>query len=593
MNFITGCSTSNTPVEISVTPQSTIVFSTQADQFIATDSLGDSDVDWSVAGPNANSSPMIGFFGVFIAPEVTQNTSFTVTVSSRSHPRTSASANVTVVPSGLVTTTNNPQVALYSLTPPPGTTAYIQFCTDTSYKLKTWSQAAPDAGGTLSIFIAGMLATTQYHMRAVVSIPGGAQIFDVDHTFTTQGIPSAEVPGLTATTTPGVTPQPGIELLDLITLGGASARPLAAFDLSGNLLWSYPQAGSTSDSLQGMHLLPNGHFSTAISGVSSASLEPAPVIPGTIDVLREIDLAGNTIREESLDALNASLVSAGFNIAVARFHHDVIALPNGHWIALVNTVQPCTGRPECATNPNILGDVLVDLAPQPDGTFLPVWVWNSFDHLDVTRAPMGVADWTHCNAILYSPDDGNLLVSRRHQSWIIKIDYNNGKGLGNIIWRLGYQGDFALLGGTDPTDWFYGQHGESFVGPNTSGNFTLAIMDNGNFRVFPPGVACGTVGSPPCLYSSALLLQIDETYKTAAIVSQYQPGEYSFWGGNAELLSNGDIEANFNAGAPGSFSDIFEIVPGAAPSVVWHLRTSAQNAYRGLRLPSLYPGVQW
>jgi hypothetical protein len=333
---------------------------------------------------------------------------------------------------------------------------------------------------------------------------------------------------------------------------------------------------------------------TAISQGSSGPQNPVVSAPsGTIYDLREIDLAGATIQEESLDALNASLLTAGFQFSAGTFHHDVIALPNGHWIALVNTVQPCTGRPECATNPQIVGDVLVDLAPQPDGTFLPVWVWNSFDHLDVTRAPAGVADWTHSNAILYSPDDGNLLLSSRAQSWIIKIDYNNGMGDGSIIWRLGYQGDLALLGGVDPTDWFYGQHGESFVGPNTAGKFKLAIMDNGNYRVFPAGVSCGAAGSPPCLYSSALLLQINEADKTATIVSHYLPGEYSFWGGNSEQLGNGNIEADFNAGAPGSFSDIFEVVPGTVPYVVWHLRTSAQNAYRGFRLPSLYPGVQW
>ncbi len=594
MIFIAGCSGQNAPVEISLSPQSQIVFSTQPDQCVGTDSQGDSDLVWSVAGPNANSSsPSIGSSGAFIAPVITQNTTFSVTVTSRKDQTKSMSDNVTVLPSGQVNSTNNPQVARYTLTPPPGTTAYIQFGTDTTYALKTWSQPAPDAGAPLSIFVAGMLASTQYHMRAVVNAPGGAQIFDVDHTFTTLAMPNAEVPVVTATTTPGATPQPGIELLDVVSSGAASTRPLAAFDLSGNLLWSYPQSGSSEDVLQGMYLLPNGHFLITISQASSGTLDTNPVPPGTIYVLREFDLAGNTIRQESLDALNASLLSAGFNITAGSFHHDVIALPNGHWIALANTLQPCTGRPECATNPNILGDVLVDLAPQPDGTFLPVWVWNAFDHLDVTRAPMGVADWTHSNAILYSPDDGNLLLSSRHQNWIIKIDYNNGQGLGNIIWRLGYQGDFSLLGGTDPTDWFYAQHGISFASPNTTGKFLLAIMDNGNDRVFPQGVTCGATGSPPCLYSAALLFQIDETYKTATVVAHYLPGEYSYWGGNVEQLANGNIEADFNTGAPGGFSDIFEIIPGMAPEVVWHLRMSAQNAYRGFRMPSLYPGVQW
>jgi hypothetical protein len=87
MNCIAGCSHPNAPVDLSLLPRRTIVFSTQTDLFAATDSLGNSDLVWSVAGPNANSpSPTIDSSGTFIAPEVTQNTTFTVTVTSRTLP---------------------------------------------------------------------------------------------------------------------------------------------------------------------------------------------------------------------------------------------------------------------------------------------------------------------------------------------------------------------------------------------------------------------------------------------------------------------------------------------------------------------------
>jgi arylsulfate sulfotransferase len=588
---ISGCSSSDVPVQLSLTPQtSTILFPGQSVAFTATDSLGDADLDWDADELIGGMSHVpINSSGTFTAPQVTQNTNFAVGIASRQNPSVWATVTVTVLTPGHVSATSNPQVAVYTLTPDPGTSVYVQFGTDTSYRLKTWTQPAPAGGGPPSIFVAGMLAQTEYHMRAVVVATDGTQSFDLDHTFTTQAIPVAQVPPINVATTAGATPQPGIEILDLI---GNTSRPLSAFDLSGNLLWSYTLSGLGSSLLQGVHLLPNGHFLIDVSPGSSAPLASAPIPAGSIDVLREIDLAGNTIREESLDALNASL-SAGFNITAVTFHHDVIALPNGHWIGLINTFRPCTGRPECSSNPNILGDVLVDLAPRPDGTFLPVWVWNSFDHLDVTRAPMSVADWTHSNAILYSPDDGNLLLSMRHQSWILKIDYNNGQGTGNVLWHLGYQGDFTLLGGTDPTDWFYAQHEPTFATANTTGKFSLAIMDNGNDRVFSSGVTCGVQGSPPCLYSSSLLLQIDEDAKTATIAFHYLPDEFSAWGGGALQLANGNLEADFNAGAPGGFSDIFEVAPGTTPEVIWHLRTSAQNAYRGFRMPSLYPGVQW
>jgi hypothetical protein len=168
MICVAGCSNPDTPVEISLIPQSTMVFSMQTDLFIATDSLGNADLVWSVVGPNATSpSPTIDSSGTFIAPEVTQNTAFTVTVTSRKDPTKSVSATVTVVAAGQITATNNPQVALYTLTLPAGTTAYIQFGTNTSYALKTWSQPAPAAGGakTLVVFsdarVERLIASTQ------------------------------------------------------------------------------------------------------------------------------------------------------------------------------------------------------------------------------------------------------------------------------------------------------------------------------------------------------------------------------------------------------------------------------------------------
>ena len=61
-------------------------------------------------------------------------------------------------------------------------------------------------------------------------------------------------------------------------------------------------------------------------------------------------------------------------------------------------------------------------------------------------------DWTHGNAVVETPD-GALLYSCRHQDWLIKIDYANGVGSGDVIWRLGKEGDFTY-DSTDPYPWF-------------------------------------------------------------------------------------------------------------------------------------------
>ena len=206
---------------------------------------------------------------------------------------------------------------------------------------------------------------------------------------------------------------------------------------------------------------------------------------------------------------------------------------------------------------------------------------------------MGFPDWTHSNAITYSPDDGNFLISMRHQNWIAKVDYNNGTGAGDVLWKLGYGGDFALKNGVDPTDWFYAQHDVNFVSANTTGNFEIAVMDNGDDRSFPTNVTCGTAGAPPCLYSSVQLLQVDEGAKTATFdFHQILPTTlYSSFAGNTRVQANGNVE--YDLAGVGSDSYVFEVTPTATPEIVWQMHVEKENRYRIFRMPSLYPGVQW
>jgi arylsulfate sulfotransferase len=151
------------------------------------------------------------------------------------------------------------------------------------------------------------------------------------------------------------------------------------------------------------------------------------------------------------------------------------------------------------------------------------------------------------------------------------------------------------VGGTDPTDWFYAQHGMNYFSPNTSGVFKLGMMDNGNDRQFPPGVTCGSAGAPACQYSTVPVLQVDENAKTATLLSHYipPPSFYSYFGGEADLLANNDTEADFCASQGGATVQEFQSGGGASPSIVWQAKTPGYNQYRTVRIPSLYPGVQW
>jgi len=202
---------------------------------------------------------------------------------------------------------------------------------------------------------------------------------------------------------------------------------------------------------------------------------------------------------------------------------------------------------------------------------------------------MQFPDWTHANALAYSPDDGNLLVSLRHQNWVLKLDYENGTGTGNILWKLGYQGDFTL-NSDNPADWFYAQHDANIVSPNSTGDFLLGVYDNGNDRVL---LACGSPGATPC-YTRATIFEVNETNMTASVNWADSPLSFSSWGGAVQLLPSRNMFVDLNApviNPAGAL--VFEVTKTQTPQLVWQMGINGQNDYRTIHLPSLYPGVQW
>jgi hypothetical protein len=489
---------------------------------------------------------------------------------------------------GTVAATSNPLVATYTVTSSKPGDVTIDFGTDTTYGLTTSTQSLP-TGGSINMLVAGMKPSTAYHMRATIKYTNGTTKSDKDQTFTTMALPAGAIPKYTVTATSGLSPQPGVELVDLLDGGSPVASTAFATDIAGNIIWTYPCSDCQGSSIvYPVKLLQNGDFMAMIAPNSTAPLT-APVPSTQLNVLREFDLIGNTVRQLTMSDLNARLAAQGTNVTLQTFSHDFAVLPNGHVLVLVNALKSFTDLTGIPGTTNVLGDLVVDLDPN----FNPVWVWNEFDHFDVNRHPMGFPDWTHSNGLIYSPDDHNFLVSIRHQNWIVKVDYNDGSGTGDVLWKLGQGGDFTLQGATDPTDWFYAQHDPNFVSSNSTGVFKLAIMDNGNDRQFPAGVTCNAPGAPACLYSSIPVMQIDENAKTTSFVfHQKQPTNlYSYFAGSTRVLDNANIE--YDLAGVGTDSYIFEVTPTDAAQVVWQMHLPGSNTYRSFRMPSLYPGVQW
>jgi hypothetical protein len=541
------------------------------------------------------------------------------------------------VQQGRVQSTQNPQVALYTVLPQSAAQVTVEFGPTTNYGKQTSTIADP-AGQAANIFVAGMRADTTYHMRATVRFQDGATLKDADHTFTTGHYPASWIPPITVQSTG--TPAPGVELLNP---AGADAQAFVT-DLHGNALWAYnypdrqsitrvqfhrtlhaayltlvgwrnwlwqrlglhvggksvlwnaalwrlpPQERRTSTMINPIKLLPNGDFVMVI-GLASHTLLDSPdgaPPPHTPSLLREINLAGQSVRQLPIAELNKKLRAAGYaGPTLEILHHDVAVLPNGHWIVMANGTREYKNLPGYPGMTRVIGDVLVDLDPNLN----PVWTWSEFDHLDVRRHPMDFPDWTHTNAVLYTKDDGNLIVSIRSQHWVIKIDYRNGRGTGNILWRLGNGGDFKLINGTPPTDWNYAEHQPVIFGDRDAGVFDLGMMDNGNNRIMPDGKTCVPKGEPHC-YTTAPIFRIDEQAKTATLIFHdiFPPGQYSMWGGGVQPLSNGDVQIDLCH--QDQASNIYEVTDSADPKVVWHMHVAGTNVYRAQRLPSLYPGVQ-
>jgi arylsulfate sulfotransferase len=495
-----------------------------------------------------------------------------------------AGSNIPPAPIVSVSSTQNPLVAQYSVAMPCSGQAMVEFGPDTSYGRTTpWYPVSPNYVQT-PIVVAGMKASTTYHMRAQTQCAGNTSTSG-DLTFKTGPLPSLPFPKMTVTRpNPPLSSSenPGIELVDLIPLSGPPTMLGFFVDRDANPIWYYDVgAGNYPFTIK---FLPNGHLIFSIT-------EP------TLTLIREVDLAGNTIREMDTSTLQEKMRNGGYDFVPGNFHHDVLPLANGHLIVLVGISKIFTNLPGYPGTMAVGGDALVDLDPN----WNPVWAWNSFDYLDVNRHLNGLPDWTHSNTLVYSPDDGNILLSMRNQSWILKIDYNNGAGSGNVLWKLGYQGDFALTDAgiptNDPSEWFSAQHFPSLISQNGS-QTTLAIWDNGDNRVLSDaGQICIAVGGTPC-YSRATIFQVDESAMVANLQWADPQQLFGIWGGSINQLGNGNVEFDLNDPAippsPNLASQIQEVTQTSTPQLVWEMDISLPtNAYRGYRVPSLYPGVSW
>jgi arylsulfate sulfotransferase len=449
---------------------------------------------------------------------------------------TSATFAVTSRVSGktaVVSATANPLVALYSAPACAGGTVVVKFRPATGSA--PW-QSLPTqpcvAGQSVNVLVAGMRPGTTYMLQDVVS--SGATSTPSPQVRFTTGKPEAGlmIPKFTVKQAPTAQSDQATPLTFHALNAGvppnlqASLANPVATDLQGTVVWYYDVPHSGLALIWPVRILSSG--TVLLFGRDQYHKVGD-------NVFREVNLAGNTVRETNIDAVNAQLAARGVE-KIYAFHHDALRLPNGDTAVLGSTMKKISGQ-----------DVTSDMVVVLDANLQVTWTWDAFDHLTppakwpaaaptcIQTGPFGLCplpdiqakDWTHGNALAWDASDNDLLLSFRNLSLTFKLDYANGKGSGKVLWKLGMGGDFTVKSSV-PSPWFTNQHNPNFFNATT-----LVVFDDGNTR-------CQN-GSVKGCDSRGQVWKVDQTNHTATLQLNADLG--FFWQalGSAQGLANGNF----------------------------------------------------
>jgi arylsulfate sulfotransferase len=454
--------------------------------------------------------------------------------------------------SAVVSPMANPLVALFSAPPSPGASMYVQLAQQgPALSWQNTSSLPIVPGESTNFIVAGMLPDTTYLMRYVLD----DGTVSAPLTFTTGSLPSyLNFPSFTVVQPPA----PGTDLGQGVIFH-AGIRPghstntvnTVATDLNGNIIWYYdPVANNFPGYAQ--NLEPGGTV-MILGGKTIGNTS-------SYNTLRQVDLAGDTLRQTDIGAVNAEL-AARHQPPIIDFDHEAKLLPNGDTVVLGSTRKTVEyhGKPT-----TFVGDMIIVL----DQNFQVAWTWDAFRWLNTNRIGNVQAtpkNWLHGNAVSWSPEDDDLIFSSRTQSWVIKIDYADGTGNGHIIWKLGAGGNFTAIASTaDP--WFSGQHDARLINDNT-----LLVFDDGNVRR----------KTDPTADSRGQEWILNEQNMTATLVVNADMGNYSPFLGSAELLSNGDLA--FTSGGLGAGANLYgqsiEVLPNGTRVYVQQMSEYEYRSY--------------
>jgi arylsulfate sulfotransferase len=422
------------------------------------------------------------------------------------------------------------------------------------------------SGRSLNFYLAALVPNAAYTASLVMERLSGTTAGQAV-AFAT-GEASYDIP-LPAVVQSAAAPRSGLERILLQT---PLFLPSFATDLEGNLVWLGPRNVS---------LLTRPEEGGTFFGLSESRVDPA------LDAVRKFDLVGMTVLETNAARVSEQLVAMGKR-PITGFHHEARTISSGRIVALASVEQILTDVQ--GPGPiDVLGDMIVVL----DADMQVVWSWDAFDHLDVTRralleqtcpedpgcSPYYLAaeanDWTHGNSVAETPD-GALLFSVRHQDWVLKIDYQGGDGNGDVIWRLGKDGDFTY-DSDDPFPWFSHQHDVAY---EPGSRWRIALFDNGNTR--------WTLD--PQAKSRGQVLELDEPNRIARFALNADLGAFSPALGSAQRLADGNyhFDAGFVPDPQSAFGAVAYSMEVAPPGDVLSSMKLLWPVYRSFRVADLY-----
>ena len=275
-------------------------------------------------------------------------------------------------------------------------------------------------------------------------------------------------------------------------------------------------------------------------------------------------------------------------------HHDLIRLPNGNYLGIVETSTlgpiPIGEWTNLFQNLGFLangvtpefpwvGDKLVEWDKD---TKEIIWSWNTFDHFSMTdfdqlggtwnEAYFSLHyDWTHANAVIFDEEESALYLSSRHLSRITKIDYPSG----DILWNLGRQMNSDDINfGTDIG--FSFQH-------------SLQILENGNLLTFDNGNLSEEFRGTAEPISRAIEIEIEDSSATVAWSYELSPELFGFASGNTQKLENGNVLIT-TVGGGGRSLEV-----NTSGDIMWeglyNLSLPDGAVYRANRIPDIHPSA--